>query len=129
MTATRSLRMANSAGHLTVIWTPDSDTAMEEIIQRKMDAGVTFYLLEPVAGGLAPPRETLLKKAADARHLRALAVHDADLAKFVGDGLGTVTMTAEMPETETKKPARRAKAAKEVAAAPAAVGMKQRKGG
>lgn len=130
MTESRSLRLANgSAGHLTVIWQPENDDAMEAIIERKMATGVTFYLLEPVAGGLAPPRETKLKRPADALHVRALAVHDEDLAKFVSDGLGDVTLSSDVPPADAKKPARRARTAKDVAKAPAAVGVNQRRGG
>ena len=127
--ATRSLRMLNSAGHMTIIWTPKSDAAMEAIIEKKMAEGVTFYLLSPVAGGLAPPREEVLTHSMNARHQRALAIHDEDLAKFVGDGLGVATLAPTVPEPAAKKPGRRAKTAKEVATADNAVGVKQRKGG
>jgi hypothetical protein len=121
--------MLNTAGHMTIIWPPESDDAMEAIIQRKMDAGVMFYMLEPVAGGLAAPRETGLIRPMDARHRRALAIHDEDLAKFVGDGLGEATLTPSVPEPAAKKPARKARTAKEVAAAPNAVGVSPRRGG
>lgn len=122
--------MLNSAGHMTIIWTPDSDAAMEEIIEKKISEGVTFYLLEPVAGGMAPPRETELTLPVDARHARALAVHDEDLAKFVGSGLGTASLAPYVPPPPAAaKPTKRAKTAKEVATAPAAVGVKPRRGG
>jgi hypothetical protein len=132
MTSTRSLRMLNTAGHMTIIWQPESDDAMEAIIEKKMAAGCVFYLLEPVAGGLAAPRETELTRPMDARHRRALSIHDEDLAKFVGDGLGEATLAPTIPAAPAaapKKPGRKAKTAKEVAAAPNAVGVNQRRGG
>lgn len=123
-TAIRSLTMLNESGDTSIVWDEDQDDEMERIIQRKMDAGVTFYIIEPRAWGLLPPKKTPLIDVKDAFEKRALSIKDADLAAFVGEGKGDVVSAPNAPI----KTVRRGKTAKEVAGAES-VGIKQRKGG
>ena len=116
--------MLNETGDKTLIWGEEDDGEMEEIIQRKMDAGITFYIIEPRAWGLLPPKKTELKDFDEARKHRALSIRDADFAKFISDGRGDVVPT---PATEAKT-VKRGKTAKEVASSES-VGVKQRRGG
>lgn len=122
----RSLRMLNESGDTTLEWKPENDDKMLEIIQRKMDAGVTFYLIVPrkpgQRGRVASPKP--LKKVGDAMKHRALAIKDADFSKFVLDGHGVAVSSPAEPVQTT----RRAKTAREVASGQS-VGVMPRRGG
>lgn len=123
---TRSLTMLNESGDTTITWEEENDAAMIEIIQRKMDAGVTFYMItprKPGARGRAPAPKPL-KKPADAIAHRSLSIKDADLSKFVLEGRGTVSPSPSEPVQTVK----RGKTAREVASG-SSVGVQPRRGG
>lgn len=122
--STRALTFLNEQGDVTIVWTEEDDDRMAEIIQKKMDEGVAFYIVEPRMGGLQAPRKTELANVADAMRQRALTVKDEDLAKFVGLGSINVAKTPAKPV----KTVRRAKTAKE-AASSESVGVRQMRGG
>ena len=125
----RNLTMMNSSGHVTILWDEDADEKMIEVIEKKMAAGVAFYTLEPVAGGLAAPRRKKLTNAQQAPQngQRALAIDDADLNALVESGDAQAVFGQKVPAT--KKPMPRAKKAKEVVEAAAAVAVAPRSGG
>jgi hypothetical protein len=104
----RATTMLNAAGDTTLVWTEDRDEAMEALIQKKMDAGVSFFLIEPRFGTRRP-----LKRATDALQHRMLAVPDADFAAFVGEG----TVEAVPTPAKVVKIKGRAKTAQEAAKA------------
>jgi hypothetical protein len=114
----RALTMLNEAGDTTISWTEDRDDEVEAIIQKRMDEGCAFFIIED--RGLRRP----LRDAADARAHRVLAIPDADFAKFVGEGRGEAIPTPP----EKVKTVRKAKTAKEVAGAQS-VGVKPMRGG
>lgn len=141
--------MLNEAGDTTIVWTPDRDAEMEAIIQKKMDEGCAFYVIEPRFG-----TRQRLTDVRDARQNRMLAIPDEDLLKFVtggSDGLpqsisdGAPRHSLPPPRTDVEveelptaaavktpsKPvrgARRARTAKEVATSES-VGTRPRAGG
>lgn len=119
-----ALTMLNESGDTTIVWDEDQDAQMEEIIAKKMAAGVTFFIVEPRFFGLLPPKKTPLKDAANAVKHRALSIPDSDLAKFVESGAGEAVKTPDAPV----KTVRKAKNAEEVAASQS-VGVKPMKGG
>lgn len=121
---TRSLTILNETGDKTIVWSDEDDDEMEAIIEKKMVAGITFYIIEPRAWGLLPPKKTELKEFDEVRKHRALAIKDADFARFVSDGHGDVVPTPATPANTV----RRGKNAKEVAQAES-VGVKQKRGG
>ena len=123
MSATRSLTLMNTSGDVTIIWDESSDAAIEEIIAKKMAEGMTFFIVEPVAGGLAAPKKTALTEVAQAMKNRALVIADAELAAFVSSGAATLVKT-----DGRRKTVKRATTAKEVATS-TSVGMKPRAGG
>jgi hypothetical protein len=116
--------MLNEAGDTTIIWDEDRDEEMEEIIRRKMEEGVTFFIIEPRFFGLIPPKKTKLADPAKAREHRALSIPDADFAAFVSDGKGEAVPT---PEAKVKG-TRVSRNPKEVAKSES-VGVKPMKGG
>lgn len=115
----RAFTMLNEDGDTTLAWTEDMDDAMEQIIQKKMDAGVTFFIIDPRLCTRQP-----LKRASDAARHRMLAVRDEDLAKFVGEGTVDVIKTPDQPATVKRK----AQTAREVVENET-VGVTPRRGG
>lgn len=122
----RSLTMLNERGDTTITWEPEHDDEMAAIIQRKMDAGVTFYVIATrkpgQRGRVAGPKK--LGKVEDAMKHRALSIPDSDLSKFVLEGRGQVTVTSSEPVQTV----RRAKTAREVVSHDT-VGVAPRRGG
>ncbi len=122
--AKRALTLLNSSGDQTIVWDERSDDEMERIIQKKMDEGVTFYIIEPRAWGLLPPKKTPLESFDDALKHRALSIKDTDFAAFCGEGKAEVVPTPAAPVKTVK----RGRNAKEVAKSES-VGVQPRKGG
>lgn len=115
----RSVTFLNEQGDTTIAWTADRDEEMEALIARKMEQGVTFFIIEE--RGL---RSRLNNASEAARHGRALAILDADFAQFVGEGKGELVPTPS-EKTRTKKISRNPK---EVASSQS-VGVRQMAGG
>ena len=114
-----ALTMPNQNGDTTITWEDDNDDAMAEILQRKMDAGCTFFIINPRTGG-----RKKLGKVKDAMKGRTLAIPDEDLAKFVSDGKGEAIKTPDKPAVTVRK----AKTGRE-AARHETVGIQPRAGG
>lgn len=126
----RGLTLLNESGDFTVTWEEGDDDAMVELIRRKMEAGVTFYIIatkkdgQPRRGAVPKP----LKEADAAAKHRSLVVKDEDLAKFVLDGKGSIVPTVSLPEIDRSIPAQRLKAAED-AKGKRVVGTRARAGG
>lgn len=116
----RTLTMLNESGDTTISWSSDLDEEIERIIRKKMEEGVSFFIIE--RDGTRP--STPLQDPKDARKYRALAIPDDDLRKFVESGAAEVTPTPAAKITNS----RLSRDAKEVAKSDS-VGVKQRKGG
>lgn len=120
----RELRLLDRNGDVVISWTEEHDDAIEKIIEKKMAQGMSFFVLEPKAGGLLPPTRTKLENSADARKYRALAIDDPDFSDFIAAGKGTVEVHDPVPI----KTSRRAKTAKEVVGS-SAIGLKAKQSG
>lgn len=109
----RSLTMLNESGDTTITWEPENDAAMLEIIERKMAAGVSFFVVPMTKSGSPDRRRkpVRIEAAEQARVARSVSIPDADLAKFVSDGLGDVASSPTQPLS--KSAVRRARTAKE----------------
>jgi len=116
--------MLNIRGDTTIVWTEDRDEEMEAIIQKKMDEGCAFFIVEPRFFGLLPSKKTKLEKAADAKQHRALSIPDEDFAKFVSADGAELVSTPAAPV----KSVRKTKSAKEVAKGQS-VGVRPMRGG
>lgn len=114
-----ALTMLNQRGDTTIVWTPDRDDIMEAIIQKRMDEGCSFFIIDTRFG----TRQKLTDASEAAKH-RMLAIPDEDFANFVGAGHGEMVPTPKTPA----KTIRKAKTAKEVAKAES-VGIKPMRGG
>lgn len=109
----------NQMGDTTIAWSEDQDDEWEKIIEAKMKAGVSFFIIDPRVG-----TRTKLKRADDAMRHRHLAIPDADVSAFVGVGIGEVIPTP----AKAAKARGRAKTAKEAAKAET-VAVQPRRGG
>ena len=124
----RSLSMLNESGDTTLAWEPDADEEMLRLIEAKMAAGVTFYMVPPrkTNRGRAP-KERPIKSASEPIELkqRALSVKDEDLSKLIANGVAKVVATPAARDTGT---VRRARSAREVASGHS-IGVQPRAGG
>jgi len=120
----RAVTMLNESGDTTIVWTEDRDEEMRDIIEKKMAAGVSFFIVEPRFFGILPPKKTRVESVDDALKHRALSIPDEDFSRFVESGSGDAVKTPDAPV----KGARRSKDAKEIAASQS-VGVKPMKGG
>lgn len=120
----RALTILNEAGDQTIVWTEDRDDEMVDIIRKKMEQGIIFFIIEPRFFGLLPSKKTRLDNPDEARKHRALAIRDEDFARFVGEGHGDMVRTPEAPVNTVKQ----SRSPKEVAKSQS-VGVKPMKGG
>ena len=116
---TRTLTLLDATGDTTVSWTSDRDDEMELIIKKKMEEGVTFFIVER-SGARAK-----LSDASEARRHRVVAIPDEDLRRFVEAGGGEVTSADKAPV----KKSRVGRKASEVVKAPVSIGVRQMRGG
>ncbi len=124
----RTLTMLNQSGDTTISWLPENDEAMMAIIEKKMAAGVSFFIVPLTKAGKPDRRKKpmQIESAEQARAQRAVSIPDADLAKFVSDGLGEVV--ASPAEPMGRGTVRRARTPRE-AAQNHTVGVAPRRGG
>jgi hypothetical protein len=124
----RSLTMLNQSGDTTVTWEAANDDAMLAIIERKMAAGVSFFIAPMTKAGKPDKRKKAqrIDNPEQARAARAVSIPDSDLAKFVSDGLGDVIKAPEQPLS--RGTVRRARTARE-AVENHTVGVQARRGG
>jgi hypothetical protein len=123
----RSLVLLNERGDTTLTWNEDQDDAIEEIVRRKMAAGVTFYIVpkrKPGQRGRVAGAKKLTDPA-NAREHRALSIPDDDFSKFVLEGKGEAIQS---PAPQKIENAKRATSAREVARGHS-IGVQQRRGG
>lgn len=90
----RSLTLLNEMGHLVVTWDAAKDKEMEQIIQKKLDAGVRFFIVAPFSGEEIPVNS--LKDVTS----RTINIPDDDIAKMFTDGkVGIVSRLTNMIDT------------------------------
>ena len=100
----RAITLLNETGDVTITWDPENDERMIPLIEKKMKAGFTFFLIEPRMGGLvAPDTSKPLKKAKDALKHRALSIKDEDFESLVADGNAELVRTPAAPARTTRK--------------------------
>ncbi len=123
----RALTILNETGDVTITWEPENDDKMMEIIERKMKAGIVFFLIEPRMGGIvAPDTSKKLKKTKPEEALkhRALSMKDEDFEAMVAEGKAELVQTPAARAVTTRK----ASTAREVATSES-VGVRPMRGG
>lgn len=76
----RSCTLLNEMGDLTIAWEADKDAEMEQIIQRKMDQGVRFFVIKPFS-----KEEVQIKQLSELQS-REITVKDEDVERLFTDG-------------------------------------------
>lgn len=99
MSAIRSMTLLHEPGDTTITWTEDQDEHWVGLIRKKMKQGVRFFIVEPRAYGLLPPRKTELNRAGDAKKKRQVAIDDEDLALFLEEGRGETGPAPDLSKT------------------------------
>jgi hypothetical protein len=121
----RALTILNETGDVTITWDEENDERMLAIVEKKMAAGITFFLIEPRMGGLvAPDTSKPLKKVNDALKYRALSMKDEDFEAMVAEGQADLVQTPAAPARTVRK----ARTAREVASSES-VGVRPMRGG
>jgi len=77
---TRSLTLLNEMGDLSLTWEADKDDEMAAIIQKKLDQGVRFFLIEPFT-----KKQIEVKRLEDIKG-RQINVPDEDIEKLFTEG-------------------------------------------
>jgi hypothetical protein len=115
----RAMTLLNEHGDTSICWTEEADAHWEAVIQRLMDQGVTFFLIDPRTF-----TRTELTEARTALTTRSIAIKDEDVAKLLAAVKGAVAKT---PSARARSP-RRARTARE-ASQGQTVGVRQARGG
>lgn len=76
----RSMTLLNEMGDLTITWEDDKDDEMAIIIQKKLDQGVRFFIVEPFT-----KNQVEVKKLEDIKG-RQISVPDEDVEKLFTEG-------------------------------------------
>ncbi|MNK57780.1 hypothetical protein D3C87_768440 [compost metagenome] len=76
----RSLTLLNEMGDLSIVWEEDKDDEMAKIIQKKLDQGIRFFIIEPFT-----KKQVEVKKLEDIKG-RQITVPDEDIEKLFTDG-------------------------------------------
>jgi hypothetical protein len=100
-------------GDVTLAWTEQQAATMESYIQQKIDQGYTFFVLED------GDRHVRLRAIDDLKGRRSVTIGDKEAEMLVAQGkIGIVDVGEQLQETSEvpqKRPARRARSAKEAA--------------
>jgi hypothetical protein len=118
-----SCRMLDKSGDITFAWESDNDEAVAVMIQKKMDQGVRFFIVQPFAGS-----EVEITRIEDIVG-RELRVHDEDFAKLLTEGkAGILSRAGTAIKDGAMNLVRRVTDAREAAAADT-LAMRQPAGG
>ena len=109
---TRYCTFLDMSGDTTLAWDETADEKMLDLIKRKMEEGVTFWLIELRLGGILPPKKTKLTDINKIGDKRAVSLLDEDFIKVLDTGHAELTTVDSNEET---KVVRKAKSAEEVA--------------
>ncbi len=90
-----STRIMGEMGHMLITWTEEQDADIIASIQKKMDAGYSFFIVESRAFGLLAPTKTEIKNVTKQKKAilktRTVEVKDADFSALVDAGKAGVT--------------------------------------
>lgn len=116
----------NQYGDITIAWDEDAHEEMLPVIERQMEAGMTFWEVTPRLGGIIPPKKNKLSSVDDINDERILSMKDDDFFKLVADGLASAI---EPKKEGPLKFLKRLKKPKEVIQSKESVALKPMKGG
>ncbi|MBU9200397.1 hypothetical protein KTD31_03390 [Burkholderia multivorans] len=106
-----SITFLNMTGDVTITWDATNEAAVLALIEEKMKAGYSFFILKKVAFGLLGSRKVQAKSMAEVARAGSVVVDDAGVEAALAAGKVSL---AEVPKTATLDTVRRAKTAQEV---------------
>jgi hypothetical protein len=106
-----SITFLNMTGDVTITWDATNEAAVLALIEEKMKAGYSFFILKKVAFGLLGSRKVQAKSMAEVARAGSVVVDDAGVEAALAAGKVSL---AEVPKTATVDTVRRAKTAQEV---------------
>lgn len=85
----RTLRLLNKDGDRILVWDEDDDQTMISFIQKKMDAGYTFFIVDR---NIEPGTEIWkpLKNTTDSTKTRRVSMNDPEAETLVNQGVAGV---------------------------------------
>lgn len=108
--ATRSMILLGAIGDAEIVWDEEHDAAMREVIQKKMDEGVRFFIMKPIFGGLLERRSRI---SSPEQAQGSVRIRDRDIESLLSSGKARVLRKVSGSRFETTK---MAKSAEEVVA-------------
>ncbi|HDR9103603.1 TPA: hypothetical protein QDB04_000323 [Burkholderia vietnamiensis] len=106
-----SITFLNMTGDVTITWDATNEAAVLALIEEKMKAGYSFFILKKVAFGLLGSRKVPAKSMAEVARAGAVVVDDAGVEAALS--AGNVRL-ADVPKAATLDTVRRARSAHEV---------------
>ncbi len=98
------LTFLNKFGDVRINWDEEADGDMLPVIQRLMDAGMTFWKLNTVGiGAVSMSVKRKVRKVSAIKDDRILAVRDEDFFKIVAAGLAGVVESDKAEKLEMKE--------------------------
>ena len=110
-----STRFLGEQGDILIVWTESEDEAQLAAVQKKLDEGFAFFIVESRAFGLLSPKKTQLTNVENQKELvlktRTLELKDVDFDNLLAAGKVAITDSNDEKEIKTTG---KAKTAKEV---------------
>jgi hypothetical protein len=97
-------------GHLTITWDEDHKKDMIDFVSRKMNEGVTFWILEKRK--FRVNKEVKISDSKDLKGQDSVTVHDEDVKKLLADSV--IDLVKDPNDPDRFNVVRRAKTAQEV---------------
>lgn len=92
---TPSITFLNMTGDVTISWDAQNEEAILALVQQKMDAGFSFFILKPRVGGLFGNKKVELTQIEQARKAGSIVVPDK-LADTIIAQLGDAELEAQV---------------------------------
>lgn len=106
-----SITFLNMTGDVTITWDATNEAAVLALIEEKMKAGYSFFILKKVAFGLFGSRKVPAKSMAEVARAGAVVVDDAGVEAALSAGK---VRLADVPKAATLDTVSRARTAQEV---------------
>ncbi len=122
--ATRSLTFLDETGDITIVWDEESEDQMIPLIQKRLDEGYQFFILQPRAIPILPPKKVRAKNVEEIKKAGCAILKDADMDQLFKEG----TISTSTASTGSLDVVRKGKTAKEIKSSQA-VAVKPARGG
>lgn len=95
----REMIMLDKTGHSEFSWSKETDHVMVGFIQKKMEEGIRFFILEPRL--IFPDKMKKIDSVIDIGANRKVVVSDSDMQKIIESGHPVATKLGVNPELKS----------------------------